>query len=397
MKLAKQAKRIYQTGVCCFALMCFPAFAATKLTGIAVHNEFGSEQFIAALYKETVSADYKRLILDDDNKAMEIRVIADRLSARRFKQMWIEGMAINSGSRDLEKHAQNVADFSNFFKVRMKKGDILRIDRNKSNNMLVMINGVKLGEISDPTFFDLLLRTWVGPVPLSSDFKEAMLVGGKIPQDLRARLDSVSPSDERVALLKEALEPSSDQQEKPAPVVAAAKPKPKPKPAVAATKVATAVAAAKPKPIVKTIPKPKPKPKPVAKPKPKPTQVAAARPGLLKPESIFEDDDEDITFTAEDILSEQLYISKLNKWTRNFISYPKYALKRSQEGTVRITVSLKRSGEVDSVTIKDSSRFEALDKAATDAIYAANPYPAVPPEIKGDQFSFSVPILFRLQ
>src|SRR5690606_16530248 len=54
-----------------------------------------------------------------------------------------------------------------------------------------------LGELTDPLFFDLLLRTWVGPVPLSSDFKAALLVAGNIGTEPFQRFLALTPPEER--------------------------------------------------------------------------------------------------------------------------------------------------------------------------------------------------------
>ena len=172
----------------------FPAFllglicsvnAAPQLNGMAVHNELSEDQFIAAVYSETLTKDAKTLLLKNEDKVMELHVLAPTLYARRFKRLWIEGIAINAGDTDLKNHAQNLADFSNWLRIKLKAGDILKIERLTGKGTKLSINNSVLGTIADDHFFDLLLRTWIGPVPLSTDFKLNLLAGGEVSDELR--------------------------------------------------------------------------------------------------------------------------------------------------------------------------------------------------------------------
>lgn len=150
--------------------------AAPRLNGMAVHVQLGEEQFIAALYADTLSTESRDLLLKDEDKAIELRVLTDNLFARRFQRMWIEGIAINAGATEMERHAQNLASFSNALKFKMTKGDILRIERlTAEKSTKVYLNRQLIETLPNAQFFDLLLRTWLGPVPLSSQFKEALL------------------------------------------------------------------------------------------------------------------------------------------------------------------------------------------------------------------------------
>ena len=101
------------------------AWATLDLNGVSYHKEYGEEQYMAALYLEDLSSDAKEILLSDQRKRMEIKVVANRLFSRKFTSQWIEGVAINAGNFDLKKHAENLAKFSNMLKVKLVKNRYL--------------------------------------------------------------------------------------------------------------------------------------------------------------------------------------------------------------------------------------------------------------------------------
>lgn len=352
------------------------------LNGLAIHTQLGKEQFLAAVYAETRTSVARDLLTAEHDKVMELRILEENLFARRFQRMWIEGIAINAGAVEMEKFAQHLADFSNLLRLKLTTGDILRIERLEQQKMTrVSLNSQLLGTIGDARFFDLLLRTWVGPVPLSSEFKDALLAEGKVSPDLLARFNSTTPSSARVAEVVALLQspaariaeqrPSNDSSKPPTPVDSTPTPDETQPPVAAAT--------------------------PAKPPEPSPPQELLTAEALFNDEAILdEEEDGAYAFTAENLLSQQIYIAKLAKWTSNFVKYPRSALRSQQEGTVRLTVALRRDGRIQDVQVLEKSEYETLNKAATRAVKSASPYPAVPEEITGEQFLFTVPVVFKL-
>lgn len=167
--------------------------AAPQLNGIATHQELGKERFIAALYSESAHDDPMALLRSTEPRRMELKVTTQRLSARRLNNMWIEGMAINNSATSLEAHAENMVKFAGFVKKRLVAGDVLAIDGVPGQGALVSVNGVELGSVESDTFFNMLLATWIGPVPLSSDFRSGLLLAGRIPGDLLGRYTAITP------------------------------------------------------------------------------------------------------------------------------------------------------------------------------------------------------------
>lgn len=384
-------------------LACSQVNADPLLNGLAIHSELGKESFIAGLSVSSLSSNSRDILIADEDKRIQVRVLTDRISARSFKRMWIEGMAINASSSELSENAQNMANFSNMLKYKLTAGDIFTIDR-VGDGVNVVLNGVLLGQIPDTEFFDLLLRTLIGPVPLSSDFRDGLLAAGQIDDGLLARFDNTFPSDERIAAVESAVQ----SRPKPEPVVEGAsasevatttKPTIEPPapaapavaPAIAAPVVGSAPAIKPPTVAANTAPAATPAPKATPKPTPAPQQQALLNSDLI------EEDEEDIDFTAESLLAQQLYIAELKKWSYKFLKYPRRALERSWEGNVRLAITIDREGAVKDVVIVEESEHSTLTKAAVRAVNEASPFPELPKEMSGDEFAFTLPIVFRLK
>jgi protein TonB len=97
-----------------------------------------------------------------------------------------------------------------------------------------------------------------------------------------------------------------------------------------------------------------------------------------------------------DINVKQSYLVALKEIIERHKEYPLIAKRGRMEGTVRISCTLTRSGEMREAIIADSSGHEILDKAALRAVRSAGRFPVVPNEIKSDPFCFVAPITFRL-
>ncbi len=400
--------------------------ASSIINGLAIHSELGQESFIAGLFTSTPSTDALEILLSDTDKQIQVRVIAKRLSARRFKRMWIEGMAINASGTDLSRQSQNMATFSNLLRVTLVEGDIFSIQRT-NDSVKILINGSTLGNIDDPNFFDLLLRTWIGNVPLSSQFRDNLLVAGELDQALLARFNALQPQESRIVAVATALKDrEAKQQATPEEKVAIVSPK------ISQPTINTPALIAPPSPIPEpNVTEPSlatsneqtdtsPQSQPVVSSQEDNTrainnndslpegstdspeegsnsvniaQVNQAAPNLSE-ESLLEEEEEE--FTAESLLEQQLYISQLKRWVYKKLKYPAKSVEREEEGVVRMKVSINRDGALSGVILEQEAEYSRLAKAAIKAVEKSEPFPNFPASIKEDEFSFSLPIVFRL-
>ncbi len=386
--------------------------AAPLINGISVHSEFNKERFIGALYSETLSTDASAILQSTEAKRLELRITAKRLSARRLSKMWIEGMAINNSGATLSEQAQNMVKFTSLIKQKLVAGDHLVIDYVPGEGTKVRANDTELGTIESDAFFNLLLRTWIGSVPLSSDFRAAMLTAGDVDGDLLARFEAIQPSENRLNAFAEPV--AKPKKAVPAAMIAAASPTPAvSQPVISAPALVQAPTLAQapslPQPEIEAPAEPTPGTTPAESTPAE--EVAATDAPIMSEDEVFGDEatldedalldeeeaDEDLPLlTAESLLSRQLYHSKLLKWTYKYIRYPKRAVSRGHEGSVRLTVTIDREGNVQNVAEMENSKHSTLNKEALKAVGRATPFPPVPEDVVGTDFEFSLPIVFRL-
>ncbi len=107
------------------------------------------------------------------------------------------------------------------------------------------------------------------------------------------------------------------------------------------------------------------RPKPVSKPKPVKKVIKKARKKAIKPvekQEVVEQPQEKVTPTAPPTKPFESSI-------QNYVNphYPRLALRRGITGTVRLTLWVKGSGQIDKVILAQSSGHASLDNSALSA------------------------------
>jgi protein TonB len=77
--------------------------------------------------------------------------------------------------------------------------------------------------------------------------------------------------------------------------------------------------------------------------------------------------------------------------------YPKIAQMRGWEGEATVELLLDGSGKIKSKKIIQSSGYEALDKQALEMVEKAQPFPTPPEALRGNNFTITVPVPFKLE
>lgn len=377
-------------------MLCHLTRAEPMLNGIGVHQELGREVFIGALYSESLSNDADTLINNVQPMRMELKIVApDGLTTRRFSRMWIEGMAVNSKADVLTAQADNMVKFDGLFKGRFLKDDFITFTNSPGKGVDIAVNGVLLGNIDDNAFFSMLLSTWIGKIPLSSDYRDSLLKVGDVDAGLRSRFSAISPAATRTAEVKTWT--GAQVEVKTAAVSSASKSS-----TSAKVEAATVAKTELPKLEVPTLEKPALDiPVPVTQAE-KPASVAAvsasssAKPVTVAAAKVEEEEDEGPALTAQSLLARQFYVSDAIKKIRSKTKYPQRALDRDQEGSVRVAIVIDREGTVLGTNLLETSKFDLLNKEALEAVKRSAPFPALPAEIAGSRFEFTVPMRWTL-
>lgn len=181
------------------------AGADLQLNGLAIHSELRNEWFLNGLYLTNKTDDADEALSSPGAKRMELRVLANSLSGRRLKRSWIERIKNNNEASNVLANAKSVRDFATLMDKDLISGDIITIDLIPASATVISINGSEVGR-TDEAVFPLILKTWIGSRPPSSEFKEAILNQNSDVQrsSLLSRFSSVQPSAARVAVFDKA-------------------------------------------------------------------------------------------------------------------------------------------------------------------------------------------------
>lgn len=102
------------------------------------------------------------------------------------------------------------------------------------------------------------------------------------------------------------------------------------------------------------------------------------------------------TESGSDLPPRRLYLARLRNRIGTHQVYPRTSKMLREEGTVRISLLLKRSGQLEKLELLESSRFSRLDDAAIKAIAKAAPFDPFPSEVPFDSWEITVPVRFQL-
>lgn len=372
--------------------------ASPQLSGIATHSELGQEQFLAALYSETLSNDANVLLNAHGAKRMELKILArEGIAPRRFTRMWIEGAAINMPAEAMNSHARNMLALDQLFRGRLESNDHLILAFSPQQGTVISLNGVRLGIIADPAFFEVLLRTWIGTVPLSTGYREALLMEGEIDATLLLRFTHMEPRLSRIAVAKTwgdaiatidsaasranssrsnnkniaalSSAKSSATQHTPAPAILPTQP-------AAPTELAQAAQVTRPATT------------------PSATSTTSTDQTVLDK---TQDADEALSqLTAQSLVAQQYYISAAMRRIYAQLIYPRRARELQQSGSIKIRIAVDAAGNVIALQPLETSEYRLLNQAVESAIKASAPFPPLPPEIAAQTLEFAVPITFTL-
>lgn len=183
-------------------------------------------------------------------------------------------------------------------------------------------------------------------------------------------------------------------EEKPVPPLPAVTPVPAPKPrpvAKAVPKPATTARDAPSAPAVEPSADPAPSsPAPSTSPAPAAPPAATAKvdpaPGTAPPSA-----------EAFDAGSLAQYRLQLISVARKYKRYPRVAMDNNWEGDVVVRMVIGANGMITALSVKSSSGHEVLDQQALDMFKRAKPLVAIPPALRGKEFTIELRAIYSLK
>jgi len=398
-----------------------------NMNGIASFQKLRKDYYIAALYLEERSNFPDYVLAMPGKKVMDIRITIDSWSMRSFNSIWTESILINNDEASQTTNKDIIMAFGKMLKTDLKKGDHLSIVFTPDTGSSIILNNTMLLSTTDDSLFNLLVNTWIGERPYSSDFKRDLLnlnndtntaalikrhseikpdakrvteVISWVPKKDEPKADTKKTSSSALAGMPPSDDTSVtatgsrnmavekitlDEPEKPKMTVAMDKPAINtqvPKPVVAKPESvptpAKQVTPAAPKTVAVAPANPVPTQSPAPTATPPPVTVATT-PAANSPDKLLK------TFRANVL-----------KQTYRNTKYPERSINLKQEGLIVLKLTINRSGKVVNITEEQTSEFSSLNKAAEIAVKRSQPYSPPPDELPGDRFDVSVPFNFKL-
>jgi len=396
------------TVLCIFPTLC--SAAALPLQGAGIYQRLQNDVYLARVYH--ASGEPQHWLQAAQPLRLEIQLLAEDWSQRRFYRLWNEGLAINLSEQQLQQHLTDISRFSRSTRGDLLQGDVLVIS-NETGSTRVSLNQQLLLTLDNPDFVRLLLTTWIGKFPQSPGLRNDLLAADVSQrQQLLARYPQPIVNPERQQQIRDWFQPLAVASEASLPGVApstvAAPVAARPvvaepvaaEPIVARTVVARTVVAA---PVVA-------EPEPVAaltssENKTQQTRQAdkirqqQQRQARLqaKAERLQQQQAEQEALAARRIQAQASYYRQLLRQANSQVQYPQRAMRRRQQGTVRVSLALTPSGELVSSVVSESSDIQLLDRAALAAAQRAQPYPALPDILATEGLlEFDIPFKFVL-
>jgi ribosomal protein L9 len=148
-----------------------------KLNGAGMRTKVIIKVYAAGLYlpeKKTAVAD----ILKQEGPRRVTLQMARDVSSEDFGKAFMDGLNENVDKAEKQKIVAQIGKMGELFASvdGLKKGDVLHLDWIPGTGTQTELNGKKLGEpIPDVSFYNAILRIWLGDKPVDRSLKPALL------------------------------------------------------------------------------------------------------------------------------------------------------------------------------------------------------------------------------
>jgi len=402
---------------------------SVSLYGMGEYENLGEKIYIGALFLPQLESS----IRSGASKRMEMRIVADNLSARRFTQLWMDAITLGSSREERVVQAAQIQNFGGMFRESLIRGDQVSFEYLEfGSKTVVLINQVQIGAIPGIEFFNILLDAWVGDTPHSGQLKAGIL--GQVEADKSvlikqkfAGLEYTEERHEHIAGIygdsdyqrirdkedAQTVEPSGKVQDAQisdeAAAAKAARLEEAKKARLAAERIARLEAEKNARLEEERLARLDAEKNARLEEErlaqleqeqiallEEETRIALGKAEVARQEEKARQAAEQAEFESEQILLAAEYRTGLIKWLSTYVEYPQRALEKELEGKVELSVSINRSGEVLGKEIVSSSGSALLDQAALKMLERGSPLPTMPESLAGETYTFTMPLNFSL-
>jgi hypothetical protein len=142
------------------------------INGAGLREKYFMDLYVAGLYVPKKTEDAKKVIYDDTEMAIHIKIVSSSVTRERFIESVNAGFATSKhGSASKEE----IKKFAGFFSEPIKEGDKINLDYIPGKGVRVTKNGDVKGTIAGLDFKKALFGIWFGTPPVQESLKNEML------------------------------------------------------------------------------------------------------------------------------------------------------------------------------------------------------------------------------
>ena len=148
-----------------------------KLNGAGIRYKALFKVYTAALYLPEKKNTVSDVLTSAGPRRIELVMLRD-LSSEDFSRAFMHGIQNNSDKVEKTKIIKQLLEFGEMFAAipELKKGDVLILDWIPGTGTQADLNGKLVYEtLSDQTFYNVLLKIWLGEKPVDRKLKSQML------------------------------------------------------------------------------------------------------------------------------------------------------------------------------------------------------------------------------
>ncbi|MCC6278023.1 MAG: chalcone isomerase family protein [Oligoflexia bacterium] len=128
--------------------------------------------YVGGLYLISPSSDPDAILKSKDPKVVRTQ-FKRNVKAKDVKNGWKDGLTANC--EDTCKALEPTAEKLYQALVDVKEGDVLEYRFKDSSNVEVLLNETSLVKLTDASLVSAMLKTWLGPKPVTEGLKKALL------------------------------------------------------------------------------------------------------------------------------------------------------------------------------------------------------------------------------
>jgi hypothetical protein len=148
-----------------------------KLNGAGMRTKFVVKVYAAGLYLPEKKNNVPDILKQEGPRRMTLQMARD-ISSEDFGKAFMDGLNENLDKAEKQKIVVQIGKIGELFASvdGLKKGDVLHLDWLPGSGTQFELNGKKLGEtLPDISFYNALLRIWLGDKPVDRSLKPALL------------------------------------------------------------------------------------------------------------------------------------------------------------------------------------------------------------------------------